>query len=205
MTLLPQRSHAPSPLARVPSVKTMGITRRNTKAQRSDSKGRLRHPLLKIGSIHLLLYNYIKNNPGVKFRDTKHITDHPQALSDLVHEGLVHAYGKIPRSYQAVPENETGKRRDRVKIKLAIYANEYGEFSVRAELEGQKLTATEDNPQQVVYREYVIPIPFPDDPYATRPIVDVNDRIDGSADRVYTPDATDDLTIEAEWTNITPD
>lgn len=180
----------------------MAISRRDVKAERSQSRGRLRHPLLKLGSTHLHLYNYIKEHPHCLARDTKHIEPHPQPLSTLVQEGLVKAHGKIPRTYTAVPENATGKPRDKVEVEVTILVNRFGEFSAECALTGQKPTATQDFPQVVAKRTILVPVPHPDDPFAIREIVDINDRPEHPKANVYTQPSDSELIIDAEWTEI---
>lgn len=182
----------------------MAIKRR-VRAERSEDKGRLRHPLLKHGTVHLSVYNYIKANPGAGRRELAHLTASGQPMSDLMREGLITPISEKPYKYRVVQENETGKARDKVQVNIAVFVNKFGEFSAVSELVGQKPTATEDFPQLVAYREVTIPIPHREDPYAIREIIDINARPEGHKEVVYTPDYDGDLTIEGSWTKITPE
>jgi hypothetical protein len=165
----------------------MAIRKRNFTAEQKGRQTILRHPLLAHGRVTAQVYDWVKKNPGSRARDVPFLRGGSnQPLTDLAKEGLIRRVNdKKPYEYVAVPENESGARRDKVQVNLTIYVNAYGEYSCSAELIGQKITATEDFPREVALREIVVDIPHPDDPYAIRDIVDVNPRND-EPEVVYT-------------------
>lgn len=182
--------------------------RRRVTSERNKKTTRLRHPLLAHGKVTAIVYNFIKANPGSNFRDVKHLTSSAQPITDLFNEGLIRPINteKRPYKYEAVPENESGARRDKVAVRVIVFANRYGEFSIRADMIGQKPTAHEDFPQEVAMKEFVIDIPSPNDPYAIRPIVDINELVD----QVFLPQEAEPyipskLTIEGDFTIIDPE
>ena len=184
----------------------MVIKKRNITAERSPTKGRLRHPLLKFGTTTLLVYNFIRDNPNCRSRDFAHLTSSRQPVTNLVNEGLVRVTSEVkPFHYEVVPENETGRKRDKVLLHVTISANKYGEYSATCELIGQKPLAHLDFPQLVAFREFEVTIPHPEDPYAIRPMVDVNERVDTTPPSVYTPHEGGDLTIDVDFEIIPPD
>ena len=183
----------------------MPIIKRKIVSERSNKTTKLRHPLLAHGRTTAMVYAFIKANPECGSRSVQHITSSRQPFTDLMEEGLIREVnGKRPFKYVAVPENESGSRRDKVLIKVKVFVNRYGEFSIKADMIGQKLTAHEDFPVQVAEKEFHIDIPSPDDPYAEREIVDVNERTDHGNPQEANPYIPKTLIIDGDFDILTP-
>lgn len=171
-----------------------------------DKTHNLRHPLLKHGSAHLLLYNYIKQHPGSVTSALRAIYPSGQPLTDMVNEGLIRSEGaRGSTRYWIIPENETGQGRDLVEVKLTLFRNKYGEYSIKADLVGQHLTAHEDFPQPIYFKTVRIRPPRPEEPTAVRPLVDVNDRPEEANPPPADPSAgMGDLIIETDYRILPP-
>lgn len=147
---------------------TLAIRKRKTQARRTENQGSGRHPLLKLGSVHLGVWQYIKANPGVTAGDiVKQFGCDRNRISELVKHGLVRYEGtKNKRRYFVNEGMETGKGRDKVETEITIYVNDYGEFSMAAKLVRQMAGSTEANPRPVLRKRLAFFVPREDEPIA---------------------------------------
>lgn len=181
--------------------------RRRVVTEQTEKRGMLRHPLLAHGTLTLMAYNFVKAHPGSGRAEMDHFLSSGQPLTDLANEGLIRRISKgRPYKYVAVPENESGRARDKVLVQVTVFVNKFGEYSIAARMIGQKPTATEDFPREVARKEFDIPVPYPDEPFAERVITDINDRVDYGdgvfSDTVNTPSNDSALIIEGDYTKI---
>lgn len=96
-----------------------------------------RHPLLRAGSDHLMIYDFIRNHPGVSSDDIRtQLNVNHQRISELVAEGLIKVVGREGRyrKYEVAPENETGRGRLHVRVAIKIFSDTDGNFTATAEL-----------------------------------------------------------------------
>lgn len=152
----------------------MAIKRRTATVNKNQHS--MRHPLLKHGSVPLRIYRYIQQKPGCMHKDFAFYSTSSQPVTNLLNAGLIRTEGDKKSSYRyyAVPENETGPGRDQLNIKIQLFMNKYGEYSIAASLDGQRLTAHEDHPAHVLDKNVRISVPSPREVLLKRDVSDVH-------------------------------
>lgn len=160
--------------------------------------GKKVHPML-VGRLeHRIVFKLVSKNPGITRADVGRITAiHPQVASDLVNEGLLIEGPRKGRSHtlHSVPENAVGLGRDKVEVRVDIYKNEYGEFSIKAKLVGEMPGATEGITRKVASKKLTVYIPRDSEPQCTR--MEVED-IGESPDPTIDTELDEPLTLEGE-------
>lgn len=113
-----------------------------------DDSYRGRHPMLKHGSTHFSIWNYVHARPNSTVPEVKRaLSIGHQRIQELISEGLL-VYGPTKRlivngkarDYPTLVPNEkraVGSARTRVQVKLTLLRNEDGEYSVESQMLGQ--------------------------------------------------------------------
>jgi len=140
-------------------------------ALRNDTKSWAKHRLLKQGSLTQRVFLEVRARPDQRAIDIANMLKEDRdsvrgAVQRLVGEGLLVPVDKqvgqrVVTAYQARTDNETGMGRDKVKVEVIVYVNDYGEYSATAKVVNQMPTAPEDNPQRIkrTYFDVVVPRP----------------------------------------------
>lgn len=155
----------------------MPIHKRKAASEQSTKRHNLRHPLLKAGSPALMLYRYIEQHPGCNSQDLRRLYPSGQAITDMLNEGLIERRGERRGHYKfyVLPGNSTGQGRDQVQVEVILFVNDYGEYSAGVSMVNQRLTAHEDNPREIMRQMVTLRPARPDEPYAARVVIDVNE------------------------------
>jgi len=144
---------------------------RSAAAVQTNDTTRASHPMLGIGSVYLMIYSWIKKNPGcTRGEVSKQLRVNQQRISDLIHNGLVRVEGKAGRFARLYPvvENEIGVGRDKVRVMVTILVNEYGEYSCEARIEGEAPGARQGVRTSVMDKNFTVMIPKPQEGYIPR-------------------------------------
>lgn len=146
----------------------------------TQSKGR--HPLLKIGSLSLRIFTYLKGHPDSTITQIADVLleEYPSVNGSIQRMKLAGLLIGVPEQkgnrtitvYRAVTENETGSPRDKVEFQVEVFVNDFGEYSVVAKALNQMPTAREDNPRLIHRAEFYVAVPKPTEPLKTRDVVD---------------------------------
>jgi len=136
---------------------------------RRDSMGR--HPLLKQNSLSHRVFMHLKQYPELTLTElASGIHEEYQVVNGCVQRmkkhGLVYMVPKqhgdrVVYGYCANLENETGHARDVVEIETTVFVNDYGEYSVKAVLVSQLVSATGDNAKPIVTHVFKLAVPKP--------------------------------------------
>jgi hypothetical protein len=152
----------------------MPIKRRLSEAQQAPSDHRGNHPMLKIGSVHNMIWQYVKQKPGstreqIRFGCSIHPNAVNARVNELINEGLLRetgervkgASGRSGKCLEVMPGGNVGRGRDALGIDIRVYVNAYGQYSIEAELLGEMDQAREANPRLIYVKEVVVRIPRP--------------------------------------------
>jgi hypothetical protein len=152
----------------------MPIRRPLREAQQAPRDHKGNHPMLKVGSVHNMIWQYVKQHPGATREQIRYACSiHPNAVNarvnELLNEGLLRepggrkagATGRSGKCLEVMPGGEVGRGRDALGIEIKVYVNAYGQYSITAELLGEMPEAHEANPRLIHTKEVVIRIPRP--------------------------------------------
>lgn len=162
----------------------MAIRKKQT-ARRSERESKGRHPLLKLGSFHYMIWQSIKAHPDSTRNELIHRlgisggTLRPR-VKELLDEGLLYESGRMKRqaNNRQVPclriaeGHETGSSRDTVQVDFIVFENSLGEFSVSARVFGQAPSAEDHGPIAVAKKSVRIPVPKKQESVVTRQYFD---------------------------------
>lgn len=154
----------------------MSIKKRRANLGTVEHRGR--HKLLKLGSPHLLIYNFIKDHPNcTRYEIAKGTSLEKDQVTkraaELISEGLVVAVGTKKCDYTGrrvsilhiSGSNETGFERDKLVINLKIYRGLHGSYGVKAHIVNFK--ADEFDIQSLVLEKDIsVYVPKPNEPIA---------------------------------------
>lgn len=158
--------------------------RRSASSRSKTERGKGRHPLLKLGSPHLSIYNYVKANPDcTTLQILKSCLVNHQRISEMVDEGLLRVVGKQGRFRMFVVEekNVEGIGRDIVPVEMSVYRERDNTYTVHAKVVGNPYGYNANNrPTKVLTKKYAFRVP----------------RVEES------PAMQDGLIIDAEYTII---
>lgn len=100
------------------------------RAREQDAELRARHPLLKLGSKHYEVYNFLRKHPGATRAYIRQETGaHPQVISDLANEGIIIGRGaKYSKhsKYEIAPEGGIAVKRRSFRCTTKLYADAQG-------------------------------------------------------------------------------
>lgn len=142
-----------------------------------------RHPLLKLGSLANRIFNSLKDKPDMTMigiaellmeaRQTVNGMMQRMKAEGLIIQVPVQKGNRTVWGYRAVTENETSFRRDKVRVEVTFFVNDFGEYSAECRVIGQLPTANQDNPVPVHKADFYAAVPRPNEPLKTREIFDV--------------------------------
>jgi hypothetical protein len=152
----------------------MPINRRLSEAQQAVKDHKGNHPMLKLGSIHNMIWQFVKQHPGATREQIRFGCNiHPNAVNarvnELLNEGLLFengetrkgASGRSGKCLEILKGGEVGRGRDALGIDIRVFVNAFGQYSIEAELQGEMPEAREHNPKLVYVKEVVVRIPRP--------------------------------------------
>lgn len=188
----------------------MPINRRLSEAQQATRDHKGNHPLLKLGSIHNMIWQYVKQHPGATREQIRMgCCIHPNAVNarvnELVNEGLLRETGerrkgdsgRSGKCLEVMPGGNIGRGRDALGIEVRVYVNAFGQYSIEAELLGELDGATSHNPRLIHVKEVIVRIPRPKEVKAAP---DHRTRREAPEPEVSNPEP---IVIDAEYTEIT--
>lgn len=150
----------------------MPINRRLSRAQQPPTDHKGNHWMLKLGSTHLMIWQYVKGRPGSTREDIRFAcTLHPNAVNarvnEMINEGLLRETGerRIGRAgrsgkcLEVMPGGDVGRGRDALGIEIRVFANNLGQYSIEATLLGEMASSRDHEPTLVYTKEVIVRVP----------------------------------------------